>query len=72
MGEQLLEGPAAAHSHELSFALALNLAECEFLTGQLGHADQRLIGLATRAKLAAEGVAVACLHMECVPDARPQ
>ncbi|WP_367863287.1 AAA family ATPase [Pseudomonas guariconensis] len=64
VGEHLLEGPAAAHPHELSFALALNLAECEFLTGQLGHADQRLIGLAQRARTAAEGVAVACLHMD--------
>jgi len=63
-GEQLLEGASAAHPHELSFALALNLAECEFLTGQLGSADERLIGLALRARSAAEGVAVACLHMD--------
>ena len=64
VGEQLLEGACAAPAHELSFALALNLAECEFLTGQLGHADERLIGLALRARTAAEGVAVACLHMD--------
>ena len=63
-GEQLLVGPRAAHPHDLSFALALNRAECEFLTGQLGHADERLIGLARRARTAAEGVAVACLHMD--------
>ncbi|MBK5002844.1 AAA family ATPase [Pseudomonas sp. S31] len=63
VGEQLLQGPCAAAPHELSFALALDLAECEFLTGQLGQADERLIGLATRARTAAEGVAVACLHM---------
>lgn len=64
VGEQLLEGPCAAYPHELSFALALNRAECEFLTGQLGCADARLIGLARRARTAAEGVAVACLHMD--------
>ncbi|MGF6396195.1 trifunctional serine/threonine-protein kinase/ATP-binding protein/sensor histidine kinase [Pseudomonas plecoglossicida] len=64
VGEQLLEGPGAAHPHALRFALALNLAECEFLTGQLGHADERLIGLAQHARTAAEGVAVACLHMD--------
>lgn len=64
VGEQLLEGPCAAYPHELSFALALNRAECEFLTGQLGYADARLIGLARRARTTAEGVAVACLHMD--------
>ncbi|KIY38814.1 protein kinase [Pseudomonas sp. 10-1B] len=64
MGEQLLNEGGAAHPHELSFALALNLAECEFLTGQLEQADNRLVGLAQRARTAAEGVAVACLHMD--------
>ncbi|MFJ4067691.1 AAA family ATPase [Pseudomonas sp. NPDC089996] len=64
VGEQLLEGAYTAQSHALRFALALNLAECEFLTGQLGQADERLIGLALHARTAAEGVAVACLHMD--------
>ncbi len=64
VGEQVLSGMCAAPPHQLSFALALNLAECEFLTGQLGQADERLIGLAPRARTAAEGVAVACLHMD--------
>ncbi|TDJ75738.1 GAF domain-containing protein [Pseudomonas putida] len=64
VGERLLEGRCAASMHELSFALALNLAECEFLTGQLRLADERLIDLALRARTTAEGVAVACLHMD--------
>jgi predicted ATPase/signal transduction histidine kinase len=64
VGEQMLEGVATAHPHPLHFDLALNLAECEFLTGQLGQADERLVSLALHASTAAEGVAVACLHMD--------
>ena len=35
--------------HELAFALELNRAECEFLTGALAEAEARLAELASRA-----------------------
>lgn len=50
--------------HELGFALELNRAECEFLTGQLALADARLTTLAERATTTVERAAVTCLQMD--------
>jgi PAS domain S-box-containing protein len=50
--------------HELGFALALNRAECEFLTGQLALAEMRLTALAERAMTTVERAAVTCLQMD--------
>jgi PAS domain S-box-containing protein len=50
--------------HELAFALELNRAECQFLTGQLTLADARLRVLAERAATTVERAAVTCLHMD--------
>jgi PAS domain S-box-containing protein len=50
--------------HELGFALALNRAECEFLTGQLPLAEARLTALAERAITTVERAAVTCLQMD--------
>ena len=50
--------------HELTFALELNRAECEFLTGELMAAEQRLAALSARAKDAIEQATVACLRMD--------
>jgi PAS domain S-box-containing protein len=50
--------------HELTFALELNRAECEFLTGQLSIADERLAVLSNRATTTVEQANVACLHMD--------
>ncbi|MGF6488079.1 trifunctional serine/threonine-protein kinase/ATP-binding protein/sensor histidine kinase [Pseudomonas frederiksbergensis] len=50
--------------HELCFALELNRAECEFLTGQLAMADARLTTLAERAITTVERAAVTCLLMD--------
>jgi PAS domain S-box-containing protein len=47
--------------HELTFALERNRAECEFLTGALTAAEERLVRLATRATTAVERASVACL-----------
>ncbi|TDG04023.1 PAS domain S-box protein [Paraburkholderia guartelaensis] len=49
---------------ELIFALELHRAECEFLTGALATADERLAVLATRTKDLVEAARVACLHMD--------
>ena len=54
----------AERRHELTFALELNRAECEFLTGELMAAEQRLAALSARAKDAIEQATVACLRMD--------
>ena len=50
--------------HELAFALELNRGECEFLTGALGEAEQRLAALSTRAAGQSNAPRVACLRMD--------
>ena len=50
--------------HELIFALELNRAECEFLTGHLSTAEERLAALSNRATTTVEQAIVACLHMD--------
>jgi predicted ATPase len=50
--------------HELTFALELNRAECEFLTGAFAEADQRLVQLSNRAETTVERAAVACLRTD--------
>ena len=50
--------------HELIFALELNRAECEFLTGELADAEQRLAVLSTRAANTVERATVACLRVD--------
>jgi predicted ATPase len=49
---------------ELIFALELNRAECEFLTGQLSVAEERLAALSNRATTTVEQAIVACLRMD--------
>src|SRR5262249_54497173 len=50
--------------HELSFAVELNRAECEFLSGELAVAEGRLAALSTRAENTVEQAAVACLRID--------
>jgi PAS domain S-box-containing protein len=49
---------------ELVFALELHRAECEFLTGALAAADERLAALTERTQDPVEAARVACLHMD--------
>lgn len=63
-GVELLESDCWARRHDLCFALELNRAECEFLTGQLVQADERLTALTPRAATTVEQAAVACLQMD--------
>jgi PAS domain S-box-containing protein len=49
---------------ELIFAVELNRAECEFLTGQLSVADERLGALSNRAATTVEQAVVTCLHID--------
>jgi len=48
-GASLLPADARKRRHDLTFALELNRAECEFLTGALAEAEARLAELADRA-----------------------
>jgi PAS domain S-box-containing protein len=50
--------------HELSFAVELNRAECEFLSGELAVAEGRLAALSIRAANTVEQATVACLRID--------
>ncbi|AWY39686.1 GAF domain-containing protein [Pseudomonas putida] len=63
-GARLLGEGSWTRRSTLSFALELNRAECEFLTGQLAIADGRLIALSRRAMTVIERASVACLQMD--------
>jgi predicted ATPase len=63
-GATLLPENSWKHRHDLTFALELNRAECEYVAGQLGPAEERLSKLATHAATLIEKAAVACLRMD--------
>ncbi|MBR1159682.1 trifunctional serine/threonine-protein kinase/ATP-binding protein/sensor histidine kinase [Bradyrhizobium elkanii] len=64
VGAALLPGGCPEHRHKLLFALELNLAECEFLTGASAAAEERLAALATWAATTVERASVACLRID--------
>jgi PAS domain S-box-containing protein len=63
-GAALLPEDSWERRHELTFALELHRAECEFLTGALAEAEQRLAALSTRAATTVERATVACLRVD--------
>jgi PAS domain S-box-containing protein len=63
-GAALLAEDGWERRRELIFALELNRAECEFLTGQLSVAEARLAMLSKRATTTVEQANVVCLHMD--------
>ncbi|CAB3661156.1 Serine/threonine-protein kinase PknD [Paraburkholderia sediminicola] len=63
-GAELLTDDCWARRHELIFALELNRAECEFLTGWLPVAEKRLNVLSRRAATVPERANVACLRID--------
>jgi PAS domain S-box-containing protein len=63
-GLGLLPDDAWERLHELKFALELERAECEFVTGELALAEDRLIVLSNRAADAIEQATVACLRID--------
>jgi len=60
-GAVLLPEDSWERRHELTFALELNRAECEFLTGALAEAEQRLTALSARAAATLERASVTCM-----------
>jgi PAS domain S-box-containing protein len=63
-GAALLPQDSWERRHDLTFALELERAECEFLTGALTEAEQRLVALSDRAANTVECAAVACLRLD--------
>jgi PAS domain S-box-containing protein len=63
-GAGLLAQDCWERRHDLIFALELDRAECEFLTGALAEAEQRLAALSTRAASTVERATVACLRVD--------
>jgi PAS domain S-box-containing protein len=63
-GAALLGEDCWERRHELAFSLEINRAECEFLTGELADAEQRLGALSSRATTTVEQAAAACLRID--------
>ena len=63
-GTTLLAEDCWERRHELIFPLELDRAECEFLTGPLTEAEQRLAALSTRVANTVERATVACLRVD--------
>jgi PAS domain S-box-containing protein len=63
-GAALLAEDCWERRHELAFSLEINLAECEFLTGELVAAEERLAALSSRAANTVERATVACLRVD--------
>ena len=63
-GLGLLADDSWERLHELKFALELHRAECEFVTGELALAEERLIVLSNRGADETEQATVACLRID--------
>lgn len=63
-GAALLADDRWERRHELSFALELYRAECEFLTGELAAAEERLTMLSSRAANTIELATVTCVRSD--------
>ncbi|MPW23383.1 AAA family ATPase [Paraburkholderia sp. CNPSo 3157] len=63
-GAELVNDDGGKRGRELFFALELNRAECEFLTGRLSAAETRLATLSNRATTTVEQALVTCLQMD--------
>jgi predicted ATPase/transcriptional regulator with GAF, ATPase, and Fis domain len=63
-GAELLPEDGWDRRHDLAIALELNRAECEYMTAQLGPAEERLTALAARAATLVEQAAVAALRVD--------
>ena len=63
-GAALLADDCWERRHELIFPLELHRAECEFLTGELAAAEERLTMLSSRAANTVELATVTCLRVD--------
>jgi PAS domain S-box-containing protein len=63
-GSALLPPDPWEHRYELNFQLELNRAECEFLTGDLAQAAERLTTLSLHARSVVDQAAVTCVRVD--------
>ena len=63
-GVALLPADAWERRRDLLFELDLHRAECEFLTGALAEAEQRLAALSARAATTTERASITCLQID--------
>ncbi|MEA3119631.1 MAG: hypothetical protein QOI13_2901, partial [Paraburkholderia sp.] len=63
-GAELLAQDCWKRRYELVFSLEINRAECEFLTGRMAAAEERLAELSRRAEKTVERATVACLRVD--------
>jgi PAS domain S-box-containing protein len=63
-GTTLLPGDSWQRRHKLIFELEMHRAECEFVTGSLAEAEERLAALSTRAATTLQRASVACLRVD--------
>jgi PAS domain S-box-containing protein len=63
-GAELLGNDCWERRRDLMFALQLERAECEFLTGEMLAADERVTTISNRARNTIERAAVACLQLD--------
>jgi PAS domain S-box-containing protein len=63
-GAALLAEDCWERQHALAFSLEFHRAECEFLTGAVAAAEERLTALSTRATTTVEQGTVSCLRMD--------
>ena len=62
-GRALLAENGWERCYRLTFELELNRAECEYLTGELASAEERLSVLSTRARTIVDSAAVTCVRI---------
>ncbi|MFL9922432.1 AAA family ATPase [Paraburkholderia fungorum] len=63
-GAALLAEDCWERRDELAFSLEINRAQCEFLTGELAAAEERLVALSRRAAKTVDRATVACLRVD--------
>ncbi len=64
IGASLLTQDSWRQRHDISFALELARANCEFASGKIAESEERLRSLSIRAVTTGERVAVACLQVD--------
>ncbi|CAE6714781.1 Adaptive-response sensory-kinase SasA [Paraburkholderia nemoris] len=64
VGVALLAEDSWDRQHEITFALELNRARCEVLTGHLLVAEERMAALPNRAMTTVEQASIACLQID--------
>src|SRR5262249_28102543 len=62
-GRTLLSGTGSEHRDRLAFDLELDWAECEYLTGELASANNRLAMLSNHARTTVDSAAVTCARI---------